>query len=122
MAVSPKTYKAGQTLFNEGDPSQSIFIIKKGAVSIRKKKGSSFVEVSKLLSNEVIGELSFFDRLPRSASAVAIIDVEVLEIPFESMEKIYSGIPPYMKTIAASIAERLRKANETIRTLQKEHV
>jgi CRP/FNR family cyclic AMP-dependent transcriptional regulator len=118
MSVVTKIYKAGQTLFTEGEPSRSIFIVKKGALSIRKKKGKAFIEVGKILSNEVLGELSFFDRQPRSATAVALMEVEVLEISFESMEKIYNSIPDYLKTIIASLADRLRKANEVIQTIQ----
>src|SRR4051812_39450816 len=112
MPVLTKAYKSGQTLFNEGDVPLSIFIVKRGAISIRKTKGNKFIEVAKIQSNEVIGELSFFDRLPRSASAVALMDVEVTEITFDSLEKIYSQIPDYMKTIISALADRLRKANE----------
>jgi CRP/FNR family cyclic AMP-dependent transcriptional regulator len=119
MSVVARIYKPDEVLFSEGEPSHSIFIIKKGAVSIRKMREKDFVEVGKLLTGAVIGELSFFDRLPRSATAVAVIEVEVLEIPFSSMEKIYNSIPDYMKTIVASMAERLRNANEQLRLLQK---
>ncbi len=114
-----KTYKIGSALFRESDPSRSIFIIKKGTVAIRKTKGSAFVEIARVYPNEVLGELSFFDRLPRSAGAVAVTDVEAMEITFESLDKIYAAVPDYMKTIIASLADRLRKANDTIRRLQK---
>jgi CRP-like cAMP-binding protein len=121
MSAIHKHYKPGQVLFREAEPSNSLFIIQKGAVSIRKMKGKNFVEVAKIQPGEILGELSFFDRLPRSATAVALMEVDALEISFESMEKIYQSIPSYMKTIVASIADRLRKANETIRSLQKEN-
>lgn len=120
MAAFTRNYKSGQVLFEEGAASVSIFIIKKGAVSIRKIKGKHFVEIAKVQANEIIGELSFFDRQPRSATAVALMDVDALEIPFESMERIYNGIPDYLKAIMASLADRLRKANEQIRNLQKQ--
>ncbi|MFZ9594838.1 MAG: Crp/Fnr family transcriptional regulator [Bdellovibrionia bacterium] len=119
MAAELKTFKAGEILFNEGEPSASLFIVKRGAISIRKKKGSSSVEVGKVTTGEVMGELSFFDREPRSASASAIVYSEVLEIKFEELSKIYDTVPDYLKTIMASLANRLRKANETIRQLQK---
>jgi CRP/FNR family cyclic AMP-dependent transcriptional regulator len=120
MAAFTRNYKPGQVLFEEGASSVSIFIIKKGAVSIRKIKGKSYVEIAKVQANEIIGELSFFDRQPRSATALALNDVDALEIPFESMERIYNGIPDYLKAIMASLADRLRKANEQIRVLQKQ--
>jgi CRP/FNR family transcriptional regulator, cyclic AMP receptor protein len=120
MSVLVKKFKPGEALFKEGDASQSIFIIKKGAVSIRKTKGTSFVEIGRIQSNQVLGELSFFDRLPRSATAVALMEVETTEISFIAMEKIYNQIPDYMKSIIMTMADRLRKANEQIRILQKQ--
>lgn len=119
MATVQRFFKPGQILFKEGDPSRSIFIIKKGTVSIRKAKGSAFVEIAKLYTNEVIGEMSFFDRLPRSASAFAATELEVMEITFESLDQIYAQVPDYLRTIMAAMADRLRKANEMIRKLQK---
>ena len=119
MPVSTKNFKPGEVLFAEGEPANSLFIIRKGAVSIRKMKTKTYIEVAKAAANEVLGELAFFDRQPRSATAVALIDVEAIEITFDSMEKIYASMPDYMKTIVAAMAERLRKANEIIRTMQQ---
>jgi CRP/FNR family transcriptional regulator, cyclic AMP receptor protein len=115
-------YRPGQFLFREGEPSQCMYLVKKGSIGIRKRKGGAQIEIAKIYSNEVIGELSFFDRQPRSASAVALTEVEVLEIKFDQLDKIYKGVPDYLKTIMASVADRLRKANEMIRRLQKETV
>jgi CRP-like cAMP-binding protein len=119
MSVEKKSYKSGDILFNDGDPSRSLFLIQKGEISIRKKKGSSMIEVGKVKAGQVIGELSFFDGQPRSASGIAVDDVEAMEIPFSTLDKIYAEVPDYMKTIMAAMAERLRKANDTIRQLQK---
>ncbi|MBI3542228.1 MAG: cyclic nucleotide-binding domain-containing protein [Deltaproteobacteria bacterium] len=122
MPATPKTFKAGEQLFAEGEPSTSIFIITKGVVAVRKKKGSAFVEIARLRSNEVLGELSFFDRMPRSATAISISDVEAIEIDFGSLDHIYNSVPPYFKTIMAAVASRLRRANDTIRRLQSDVV
>ena len=119
MAATQRFFRSGQILFREGDASKSLFIIKKGTVSIRKAKGNSYVEIAKLYTNEVIGEMTFFDRLPRSASAFAATELEVMEITFESLDQIYSQVPEYLKTIMAALADRLRKANEMIRKIQK---
>ncbi|MEK6705783.1 MAG: cyclic nucleotide-binding domain-containing protein [Candidatus Poribacteria bacterium] len=114
-----KYFRPGQHLFHEDEPSDCIYLIKKGTVSIRKMKGSAYIEIGRLYSNEVLGELSFFDRQPRSAAAVALTEVETIEIKFQALDKIYDKVPDYMKTIISCVAERLRKANETIKRLQK---
>jgi CRP/FNR family cyclic AMP-dependent transcriptional regulator len=112
-------FRPGQYLFREGDASSCIYLIQKGSVAVRKMKGSNYIELGKVYSKEVLGELSFFDRRARSAAAVAITEVEALEIDFESLDRVYDKVPPYLKTIIASVAERLRKANDQIRRLQK---
>jgi len=120
MAARKRFFRSGQQLFVEGGPSTCMYLISKGTVSIRKKKGSTHIEIARLYSNEVLGELSFFDRRPRSASAVALTDVDALEIDFVSLDKIYKNVPEYLKTIMRSVAERLRRANDVIRRLKKE--
>lgn len=124
MSSPPKStvFTPGSYLFREGEHSRSLYLIQKGSVGIRKAKGSAFIELARLYSNEVVGELSFFDRLPRSASALALTEVEALEINFDALDKIYENVPAYLKTIMASVADRLRKADDQIRRLQKETI
>ena len=120
MAAISKSFGANQFLFREGEPSRAVYLIRKGVVSIRKAREGSTVELGRVHQNEVLGELSFFDRLPRSASALAMTEVEALEIGFDALDKVYDSVPPYMKAFIAAMADRLRKANDTIRRLQKD--
>lgn len=119
MQPQTKAFAPGQYLFHEGEPSHCMYLIQKGTVAVRKHKAAAYVEIARLYSNEVLGELSFFDRMPRSATAIALTDVEVIEVRFDALDKVYASVPDYMKTIMASVAERLRRANDTIRRLQK---
>lgn len=119
MPATPKYFRPGEVLFKEGDASRSMYVIQKGTVAIRKMKGGGYVDLAKVYSNEVLGELAFFDRQPRSATAIALSEVEVLEIDFAALQKIYDSIPHYFKTILACVADRQRKSNETIKRLQR---
>jgi CRP-like cAMP-binding protein len=117
-----RQFRPGEYLFHDNDPSRSLFLIRKGSVSVRKPKPGGEIEIARLHSNEVVGEISFFDRLPRSAAAVALTEVEALEITFEALDKIFEKVPPYFKAIISSMADRLRRADDTIRKLQKDFV
>jgi len=101
---------------------RSVFLVLKGTISVRKLKGAAYIELARVYSNEIIGELSFFDRQPRSASAFALTEVEVAEIPFDTLDKLFQTTPPYLKAMIGSMSERLRKADETIKRLQKQTV
>lgn len=114
-----RQFRPGQYLFREGESPDAMYLIKKGTVAVRKMKGSAYVEIARVYANEVIGELSFFDRNPRSAAAVAVTEVEAAMIEFSSLDKIYDKVPPYLKSIMICVADRLRKADDVIRRLQK---
>lgn len=113
-------FRAGEYLFREKDPSRSLFLIQKGTLSIQKLKRGGHIEIARIYANEMIGELSFFDREPRSASALALTEVDAREIPFEALERVFAGMPDYLRTIMASLANRLRHANDQIRRLNNE--
>src|SRR6185503_3673149 len=104
IGAKKEKFNAGDTLFREGQPSDCMYLIQRGSVAIRKRKGAAQVEIARVYGNEVIGELAFFDRQPRSASAVAITSVDALKIEFKSLDTVYRDIPPYMKTIIRSVA------------------
>lgn len=75
---------AGAQLLVEGEPSQSMHVILKGSLEIYTKKPSGDVLVLAILTEgDVVGEDSFtcYPPLPRSASAVALEELEVAEIP-----------------------------------------
>jgi CRP-like cAMP-binding protein len=115
-----KYFRPGQYLFAENDPAVSLFVIKKGTVSVRKRKHTSFIEIARIYANEVVGELGLFDHAPRSASAMALTEVEAVELKYEALEKIFKDVPDYFKTIVAAMAERLRRADDMIRRLDHE--
>jgi len=108
-------FQAGEVIFKEGDDSKCMYLVNSGVISVRKKKGTGLVEIAKINEKEVIGELSFLDRLPRSATAVAVAPCELLEIPFDSIDADYAKLPDYIRKIISAVAARLRAADEIIR-------
>lgn len=114
-----KKLKAGEYLFREGDDAQSMYVVHKGTLSIQVRKGETPVELAKVNPNEVLGELAFFDRRARSASAVALTPVELTEIQFSALDRVYQSVPPYLQTIFSCVSQRLRKATDTIRQLSE---
>jgi CRP-like cAMP-binding protein len=48
--------------------------------------GMSFSPLAKISAGSVIGEQSFFDGLPRSASVWAVVDCELLTLPYAEYE------------------------------------
>ena len=71
MSGVSKKLEKGQLLFREGDPSDAMYVIKKGKITITKTKGDSEVELASMGPGQMFGEMAFFDQKPRSANARA---------------------------------------------------
>jgi len=119
-----RTYKAGELMFNQNDPANSLFIIQKGQIRLFIPKGRGFVELAILRAGEVIGEMAYFDEKAsrRSCSASAILQTDVIEISFQAFEKTMSGLNPWFKTIINTLADRLRKTNDKVKSLENNSV
>lgn len=119
-----KIINPGQSLFNEGETANSMFIIQKGQIRLFRPKGKGFVEMGVVRSGEVLGEMAYFDpdSKKRSVSATAIASTEVIEISFDALAKTMTALNPWFKTLITTLAERLRKSNERVKELESNSV
>jgi signal transduction histidine kinase len=73
--------EAGEQLFAEGDEGVRAFVIGSGEIEILKRTGDREVLLAVRKPGEVIGEMALVHDAPRSATARARTDAEVLCIP-----------------------------------------
>ena len=114
------TLKKGQELFQEGVTPDAMYVINKGRLAITKQKGNAFITLAELKTGDLLGEMTFFDKSPRSAGARAAMDgTEVIELPFSALDKQWDSLPGWVKSIVKAINGHLRTANIRIRQLEK---
>ncbi|MGL1903365.1 MAG: cyclic nucleotide-binding domain-containing protein [Fibrobacterales bacterium] len=102
------TFNANEYLFAEGDLGNEMYIIRSGEVDIIIKEGEKSVTVATLGPGAVLGELSLFDNEPRSASAMATQETQVVTINRAILEATYKKIPPWLVSIIKILVSRLR--------------
>jgi CRP/FNR family transcriptional regulator, cyclic AMP receptor protein len=80
--AEPRPVKKGDQIFREGDPGDGVYVILEGGVEISKKdRGGAQQSLAKLADGSVLGEMSLVSGdAPRSASAVATTDGQLLKI------------------------------------------
>ncbi len=119
-----RAYKAGDIIFQENDVAESLFIIQSGQIRLYRPKGRGFIDLAVLRTGEVIGEMAYFDEKNqrRSCSAAAIVPTDVIEISFQAFEKTMSGLNPWLKIIINTLVDRLRSANEKVKSLEPNSV
>lgn len=117
MAGSNLVLKKGQRIFAEGEASDGMYLIRKGEVLVYLEKGGTEVKLASLGSGAMIGEMSLFDKKPRSASARATADTEVTKITNDDFGKLMKQIPKWLVGLMSSLSTRLRETNERLQAL-----
>lgn len=104
-----------EILIREGDNSSTMYLVQSGQLVVTKKRGKDDIVLGHIYSKELVGEISFLDKAPRSATVQAVTECELVEIPQETFEKIFSTQPKWLEILYMTLAERLRKADARIK-------
>jgi len=98
------------TLIQEGQPIDHLYIVVEGAFAVR-AAALQGKEIAQLRAGEIVGEMSFVDARPPSASVVALEDSLVLSIPSASLKerlKDPAFASRFYRSLAVFLANRLR--------------
>ena len=115
--VDELSINAGHTLFQAGDPGDSLFIIKSGEIElfIKDTAGQKIV-LTTATSGDMFGELAMLDTGPRTATALALTDAEVLVLDRDDLVLLFQRKPEAALHMLASLSGLTRKADELLRT------
>ncbi|GAB4350467.1 MAG: hypothetical protein Kow0099_34030 [Candidatus Abyssubacteria bacterium] len=118
-AAQERRFTAGTTIFTEKSEQDSLFIILEGNVRIVKATRSGEQKsIATLGVGGFFGEMALFDDYARSATAMAVDDVRVLEIGKGAfMDFLSSGVTGASRVlleIIRAIAPRIRQTNREL--------
>lgn len=116
-----KKFAIGDILIEQGSKQNDLLIIESGSVEIIKVEPHSKQShrITIVNAGETIGDLSFIDRKPRSASVRALEPTHVFVVPGDSFRSI--ATKDVYVSICENLAERLRHTDEiTVKSLQTE--
>ncbi len=92
--IERRKFKAGEVIFREGDdPRGEAYVVHAGAVEIRRRFDGTEKVLNRVGEGEPLGEMALFRKGPRSASAVATSDTELLVIKDERLEWLIRNRP-----------------------------
>lgn len=121
-----KKFKSGSVIFKEGEEGKEMYIIQSGRVEIFRMDRGKEVMLAKLRPGEIFGEMAFFGDHPRSASAQAVGETELLAVSREAFEN--SVREELVLKMLAKMSDRIRKVDDKLEKLivqdeiRKEHL
>jgi CRP/FNR family transcriptional regulator, cyclic AMP receptor protein len=107
--IETRLFKAGTTIFREGEQAHELFVIKSGDVRIQIGNRT----VSELSADHIFGEMALIDNEPRSASAIAVTDVELVPVSEKQFLFLVGQTPYFALKVMGVLAQRLRATNKT---------
>lgn len=114
-----KQYPAKSVIIKEGDPSNDLYYIISGSVTVmvEDQKGREIV-LTYLNPGDFFGEIGLFDEQhKRTAYVRAKTKCEIARINYDRLKSLQSIFPDLLFAIASQLAIRLRKTSSKVRDL-----
>lgn len=99
-------------LCKEGDKTQDLYYITEGKLLICSRSGKMVTPIAYLEAGSYFGEMSFFDKLPRSADVIAIEPTKLVKI---SQIQLKDSFPKWLLVISRQMTKKIRLLDEVIR-------
>lgn len=107
----------GDTVIRAGETERALYIVADGTLEllIPQAGGRGLRRLATIAPGAVIGEMTFFDGRPRSATIRAVTECEMFRLSFEEFEVLAARAPALARTILFDLgrilAARLRQTN-----------
>ena len=107
----------GTTVFRQGDPGGSVYVIRAGRVRVLKESSGRQRMVTTLGPGDFFGEMAVVTGRPRSATVEVVEDAELLKVPGGKLQEMVAGTGEVAIRLIRHLAERLENANRFIDVL-----
>lgn len=116
-AIGVRRLDAGEVLFHTGEPGDALYIVRSGEVELYVKDTTGQkVLLTTAGAGQMFGELALLDRGPRTATAQALGEAELLELDRDDLIQLFQRSPTAALSMLAGMSRMTRQADELLRT------
>jgi CRP-like cAMP-binding protein len=102
-----RIFQAGEMIFSEFEPGDAFYLIQSGRVELVKIIGDVEKTLDILQPSEMFGEMALLENSPRSATAIALDTVKVLEFNRQNFEILMLGNPQIALKLLKMFTKRI---------------
>ncbi len=111
-------YARGDTVFEEGEQGDTLYIVLTGKVKIGRKAADGRENMLSVMGpSDMFGELSLFDPGPRTATATVLTDARLASLAHTSLRPWITDRPEIAEQLLRVLARRLRRTNDALADL-----
>ncbi len=112
--IAQEKYSEGEVIFKEGSFGEATYMILSGEVIISVTVRGSRIKFGKLKRGDILGQISLVDKQARSATAVAVGDVELGIIDKDFLENEINKTSRDFRLILNAMSDRLRETTNQL--------
>jgi CRP-like cAMP-binding protein len=116
-----RTVKPGETVFQEGDTGDQMFIIQEGNVKVTKNVGGREHVLSTLGKGDFFGEMAIVNNVRRTATVTAVTEVHLLAFNREGFLSMVTKNARIALNIIDKLCRRLQNMNTQIQHLVRKN-
>lgn len=109
--VTEQSIPAGKTIYKEGDPGDTLYIVADGKVEVLRQVGDKQVRLAVLEKGSIFGESGVIRNTTRSTTVRAIEPVELMAIPQDIFHSVFYQENPLALTLLRALCDRLAQVN-----------
>ncbi|HVG32317.1 MAG TPA: DUF1003 domain-containing protein [Pyrinomonadaceae bacterium] len=115
--IDSKKISQGETLFQAGEPGDSLFIVRSGEIElyIKDTVGQKIV-LNVASAGDMFGELALLDSGARTATALALSDTDLLVLDRGDLLLLFQKKPDAALHMLGAISGMTRKADQLLKT------
>ena len=118
-SLRERSLRKGQVLFREGEGGEEMFLVRRGTMIVSKAVTGRVDQVlARFGPGEFFGEMSLFDRSPRSATVQADADVMLLALDRVHLQQLIDVNPRaaavFFHALVQVFIERLRATGDLV--------
>jgi CRP-like cAMP-binding protein len=116
--VRRRSYHRGEVIFHQGDPGDTMHLVRGGRVKVVIPSETGDEAVLAILGpGECFGELAIIDGGPRSASVVAMEQVDTLVLGRQDFLAFFRSNIEAAERLVVNLARTIRRVNEDVADL-----
>lgn len=114
-AMHHRKYVRDEVVFFSKDPSQALYLIKKGSINLTIDIKDNFETIMELSKGEAFGENSLLEHTKRTYTALVVSEeAELIVIPHFAIQEIFDSNPKIKAKMMTSLAEYYNTNNQRL--------
>ncbi len=116
-SVSEEQVAAGHEVMSEGEPADAFFVVASGHLKVfsRGEKGNS-TQVNQLRDGDYFGEIGLLEKIPRTATVVAVTSCNLYRISGEAFLEAVSQAPVISGALLSGVLTSMARTHPSYRS------